>query len=191
MSSASRLQRLDSLAREANPTRKKLVALALLGDRLSEDGIRPVLVGGAAVELYTSGGYATKDVDLALPLCPEVEAAFDELGFTRQGRYWYRADLDLLFEAPAPADLPGEDAPRTVVDVEGMPVYVLGLEDLILDRLRGWVHWRSDEDGRWARRLVQLHADRIDREYLHRKVAGNDSERQALRTLLEETEPLP
>ena len=48
MSPGSRLHRLDALAREADPTRKKLVALAVLGDRLAEDGIRPVLVGGVA-----------------------------------------------------------------------------------------------------------------------------------------------
>ena len=35
---------------------------------------------------------------------------------------------------------------------------VLGVEDLLIDRLRAFVHWRSDEDGRWAGRLVALYS---------------------------------
>ena len=30
---------------------------------------------------------------------------------------------------------------------------MLGVEDLIIDRLRAWIHGTSEEDGRWARRL--------------------------------------
>jgi len=53
---------------------------------------------------------------------------------------------------------PTATAPRTELDVEGMRVVVIGLEDLLLDRLRAAVHWQSPEDRRWARRLVLLHA---------------------------------
>lgn len=59
-------------------------------------------------------------------------------------------DLDLLFEAPAPAGLPGEDAPRTEVEVDGLRVVIIGVEDLLIDRLRAWVHWKSAEDERWT-----------------------------------------
>lgn len=34
----------------------------------------------------------------------------------------------------------GEDAPRTEVEVDGLRVVVLGVEDLLIDRLRAWVH---------------------------------------------------
>lgn len=178
-----RRERFERLADEPAPERRRLLALALLADRLAEDEIVPVLVGGAALELYTAGGYSTKDVDLALPLCAEVDQAFADFGFDKVGRYWIREDLDLLFEAPAPADLPGEDAPRTVVELEGLPIVVLGVEDLLLDRLRAWVHWRSDEDGRWASRLAQLYSDEIDWDYVRGKVSAIDGERAALAEL--------
>ncbi|MEZ5330619.1 MAG: UbiD family decarboxylase [Thermoanaerobaculia bacterium] len=181
-----RRARLEALAEEPDPQRRRLVALGLLTDRLAEDGIEPILVGGGALAFYTGGGYASNDMDLALPADPAVDTAFQELGFAREGRYWYRADLDLLFEAPAPADLPGEDAPRTVVEVDGLRVVVLGVEDLLLDRLRAWVHWKSAEDGRWARRLALLWADRIDWEYLRGRTAGEDAERQGLEDLAAE-----
>jgi len=183
---AERLERLERLADEPDPARRRMRALALLADRLAEEGIVPILVGGAALEHYTAGGYATKDVDLALPNAPEVDAAFADLGFDKEGRYWFREDLDLLFEAPAPAGLPGEDAQRQVVEVDGLPVEIIGLEDLILDRFRAYVHRRSDEDLRWARRLVGLYSDRLDRDYLRAKTAARPAEAAALADLLGE-----
>ena len=138
---------LDRLRDEADPQRRRLIALGVLTEQLSAHGIEPILVGGGALEFYTAGGYATKDVDLALPVAPEVDAAFASLGFEKEGRYWYHPEYDLLFEAPAPAGLPGEDAPRTEVEIDGLRVVIIGIEDLLIDRLRAWVHWNSDEDG--------------------------------------------
>jgi len=176
MDAVARRARLESLAEEANPARRRLVALALVADRLAEDGIEPILVGGAALQIYTEGGYATGDVDLALPNVPEVDRAFADLGFRKQGRFWVREDLDLLFEAPAPAGLPGETSPRTELDVEGLRVVIMGLEDLLLDRLRAAVHGQSDEDRRWARRLVLLYPERIDWGYLREKATNQPAE---------------
>ena len=121
---------LDRLQDEPDSQRRRLIALGLLTKLLSAHGIEPILVGGGALEFYTAGGYATKDMDLALPAAPEVDAAFAALGFEKEGRYWYQADLDLLFEAPAPAGLPGEDAPRTEVEIDGLRVVIIGIEDL-------------------------------------------------------------
>ena len=160
---------IDRLRGEPDTNRRRLLALGLLTERLATHDIEPILVGGGALEFYTAGGYATTDTDLALPAAPEVDAAFAELGFTKEGRYWIHAELDLLFEAPAPAALPGEDAPRTEVDVDGLRVVIIGVEDLLIDRLRGWIHWKSDEDGRWTRRLALLYADRIDWRYVRER----------------------
>lgn len=172
--------RLEGLAGERDPQRRRLVALGLLTARLAQDDIEPILVGGGALDFYTAGGYATKDLDLALPASPAVDAAFADLGFEKEGRFWYRSDLDLLFEAPAPAGLPGEDAPRTEVSVDGLRVVIVGVEDLLIDRLRAWVHWRSDEDGRWTLRLASLYADRIDWGYLRERTAAVAEEARAL-----------
>ena len=180
---------LDRLRGEADTQRRRLLVLGLLTRRLAADGIEPVLVGGGALEFYTAGGYATKDTDLALPATPEVDAAFAALGFTKEGRYWVHADLDLLFEAPAPAGLPGEDAPRTEVEVDGLRVIVLGVEDLLIDRLRAWVHWKSEEDGRWTRRLALLYADSIDWRYVRERT--KDVPEEALRVGEIEREACP
>ena len=52
-----------------------------------------------------------------------------------------------------------------------------------IDRLRAWVHWRSDEDGRWARRLADLHRDRIDWRYVRERTAAPPEEAAALRRI--------
>lgn len=165
---------------EPDSQRRRLIALGLLTEQLAAHGIEPILVGGGALEFYTAGGYATKDMDLALPAAPEVDAAFAALGFEKEGRYWYQAELDLLFEAPAPAGLPGEDAPRTEVEIDGLRVVIIGIEDLLIDRLRAWVHWNSDEDGRWTRRLALLYPDRIDWRYARERTSKIPEEARAL-----------
>lgn len=180
---------LDRLRDERDPRRRRLLALGLLARELAPLDIEPILVGGAALEFYTAGGYATHDVDLALPTGADVDAAFARLGFRKEGRFWHHAALDLLFEAPAPAGLPGEDAARTEVDVDGLRVVVIGVEDLLIDRLRAWVHWRSEEDGRWTRRLAGLHGERLDWNYLRKRTREIPEEAAALRGLEVEFAP--
>ena len=187
MNTATLRNRLELIMGEADPRRRRLIALAILTERLSVDNITPILVGGGAVEFYTAGGYATTDMDLALPACEEVNTAFDELGFEKVGRYWVREDIDLLFEAPAPADLPGEDAPRTVVEIDGMAVTIIGVDDLIMDRLRAWVHWKSSEDKRWTKRLAQLYKDQINWDYLRSRAESIPQELEAIQELFDET----
>ena len=180
MNSTALRSRVDKLDSEPDRMRRRLVALGALTERLAGDKIVPILVGGCALEVYTDGGYSTGDVDLALPHSEEVDAAFADLGFTKDGRFWLRMDLDLIFEAPAPAGLPGETAARTELSVDGMRVLVLGVEDLLIDRLRAWAHLKSAEDERWATRLVALYRDSMDWDYLKAKVAPERTEIAAL-----------
>ncbi len=178
--------RLDRLRGEADPRRRRLVALGLLTAQLAPLGVEPVLVGGGALEFYTAGGYGTHDMDLALPHGPAVDAAFAAMGFRKEGRFWHHDDLDLLFEAPAPAGLPGENAPRTEVSVDGLRVVIIGVEDLLIDRLRAWVHWKSEEDGRWTRRLAHLYVQRLDWGYLKERTNHTPEEAERLRQLEQE-----
>ena len=174
-------ERVDRLRDEPDPRRRRLIALGLLTKQLSLHGIEPILVGGGALDFYTAGGYATTDMDLALPSGPEVDSAFAAMGFEKEGRFWHRADLDLLFEAPAPAGLPGEDAARTEIEADGLRVVIVGVEDLLIDRLRAWVHWKSEEDGRWVRRLAHLYSDRMDWRYLRERTKEVPEEAGALK----------
>jgi hypothetical protein len=52
---------------------------------------------------------------------------------------------------------------------DGSFVYVIGIEDIILDRLRACVHWTSSSDCEWGARLLLTHRTKLDLEYMTAK----------------------
>jgi hypothetical protein len=57
----------------------------------------------------------------------------------------------------------------TEVKIEDMTCYIIGMEDLIIDRLNGYVHWRWEDDRRWVTNLITLHKSEIDWDYLNKR----------------------
>lgn len=173
MNDMNRAETQELLARaKAMPERfvRSLYVLAILTRELEPEGIRPVLVGGGAVEFYTMGGYTTQDLDLVVSRREAARRALEGMGFTRLpgARHWYREDLDVAIEIPS-EDLAGSQDQVVQLDVDGLSCYVIGVEDLVIDRLNAYVHWRSELDGEWAARLMALHAEDIDWPYLERQ----------------------
>ena len=82
--------------------------------------------------------------------------------------------------------LTGKNA-RTEGLAGGMTVTIIGVDDLIMDRLRAWVHWQSTEDERWTKRLAQLYKDQIDWEYLRSRSESIPQELEAIQVLFDET----
>lgn len=145
----------------------------LLADRGSP---APVIIGGLALSYYSREVYFTADIDLACADRDALDAVLGELGFARKGRYWIHETLDIAVEAPA-SSLAGEDAPRETVELEGgLHCVVIGLEDLIVDRLNACKHWRSEGDCEAAELLVIRYQDGLDWEYLERKAALPDND---------------
>ncbi|MGA1842887.1 MAG: UbiD family decarboxylase [bacterium] len=173
-------ERLQKSSAIENTLKRRLWILAILTDAMKTIGERPVLIGGQALEYYTLGGYTTGDIDIALPSSKEVDTIFSKLGFHKEGRYWIREDIDALIEAPT-SDLSGEDAQLVELEIEDMHCYIIGLEDLIIDRLNGYVHWHWEDDGRWVKRLLSLHAEEIDKEYLFRKAREQSTEQTLMK----------
>ncbi len=106
------------------------------------------------MEFYTAGHYATVDIDLISPSDP-LDEVLSGWGFEREGRHWFDADLDLLVEAPG-SQLEPEPAQRVnTVEVRGERLSIIGIEDMLIDRLNACIHWRSEESCEWARTLYQ------------------------------------
>ena len=126
------------------------------------------MVGGSAVEFYTFGGYATADVDLVVGDRRLLAQTLDLFGFVREGRFWYREDLDLVIECPDEI-LAGDPKRVLEVEIEGLVCSVIGIEDLIVDRLNGYVHWKWADDRRWVRQLIVSHRGDIDWPYLRER----------------------
>ncbi len=177
---------LDRVKDETDLLTKRLLFMGLLTKELEPEKIRPVVVGGNAVEFYTAGGYATYDIDVVAPSEP-LDRILRSWGFSKEGRHWVSEELDIVIEAPA-YSLESEEQREKLyeVEIEGLKVYILGIEDLVVDRLNAYVHWESSDDRVWARELMVLHAEEIDWDYLEKRAKEEEVE-AALFELREET----
>ena len=178
---------LQTLRGMPNTWKRRLFFVAILTKALERDGLKPVVVGGHAVEFYTLGDYATKDIDIVMDESRRLDDLLNAWGFMRQGRHWYHEEFDIAIEVPS-TTLAGDMERLVEVEVEGLPVYLIGIEDIIIDRINALVHWKSIRDGEWAHEMLCLHAGEIDREYLLRR-AGEEGTMDALQTLLKRDEP--
>lgn len=164
-------KRLIEIKDIENNLDRRMLVLAVITEAIKEVGITPILVGDAAVEFYTFGGYATGDIDVIMPVSSRVDEIMSLLGFDKEGRFWVYKEADIYLESPPPP-LAGEYDRVIEIDVGGAPVSVIGIEDLIIDRLNAYVHWKSKEDGRWVRRLISIHKSEIDFDYLKKRASA-------------------
>ncbi|MGB5814115.1 MAG: hypothetical protein WBH85_14290 [Thermoanaerobaculia bacterium] len=119
--------------------------MSWLQDLYETDSEKPILVGGAAVELYTGGAYSTGDLDFVGNVPPAVAAALREAGFERRGRHWMHEAGEIFIEFPSSGLDSGEES--VILEVEDQRVVVVDPEALIADRLAAWQVWKSAEDG--------------------------------------------
>lgn len=143
-------------------------------------GSEPVLVGGAAVELYTGGAYTTGDLDLVGTVSPRAAKVLAASGFRRRGRHWVHEEGQVFLEFPSSSLHEGEKAVRYAAGRQS--VLVVTAEDLIAERLAAWQHWRSVIDGVNAWLVFRAQSGPLDRRRLGRQARARDSE-DALRAL--------
>jgi excisionase family DNA binding protein len=150
---------------------RRLRFVALLTKAVVALGWRaPVIVGGCAVQYYTSGDYSTVDIDLVGASEP-VAQVLESWGFMREGRHWYDSELKFAIEVPGRQLDPNEAARVFGVRIEGVTAYIIGIEDLIVDRLNACVHWKDVESCRWARTML-LTAPELDEAYLEARASA-------------------
>jgi excisionase family DNA binding protein len=127
----------------------------------------PIMVGGFAVQYHTAGDYRTLDIDFVGASEP-VAQVLESWGFAREGRHWYDPGLKFAIEVPG-AQLEDWERRRVVaVRVGGLDAYVLGMEDIIIDRLNACVHWKDAESCRWAKVMI-VTAPELDVAYLEQR----------------------
>jgi len=166
---------LSRVKETKEPLAKRLLFMGMLTKALEPKDVKPIIVGGNAVEFYTAGGYATSDIDLVAP-SELLDEILTKWGFKKEGRYWLNEELDVLVEAPS-STLAGDPKKITEVEIEGVTVYLLGIEDIIIDRLNAFVRWKSQDDRFWAMELMSLHKDEIDWDYLKKRAEKEQTDR--------------
>jgi hypothetical protein len=162
---------LNLIRRTESPLRKQLLPVALVSRILRSKGApAPVVVGGCALAYYSREVYFTADIDLACEDRKALDRTLAELGFRKVGRYWVHDALKQAVEAPA-GRLPDDEQSHveTVVLGKDLQCRILGIEDLLVDRVNACRHSNSKEDCEMAELLVSRYSSEIDWEYLRRK----------------------
>jgi len=180
---------LKKLKEISNPLKKKIFFLGLLTKALEKEKGKPVIVGGCALEFYSTGGYATGDIDIIYYDRKLLGEKLDEWKFRKQGRHWIHDELDIFIEVPGDALSEDEEKRITLVEIEKLKVYLLGVEDLIIDRLNAFVHWKSTDDGYWAKELLFIYGKKLDMKYLIKRCEEEETS-EALATLIDELEKI-
>jgi len=169
---------LKLIQKTESPLKRQLLMVALLTRLLKMmNKEAPVIIGGCALSYYSREVYFTSDIDLAYADREALDKALKGIGFGKEGRYWVHEGLKMAIEAPA-SSLPGQDSPVEVVELgEGLQCSIVGIEDLVIDRLNAFKHWKSEIDGEMVELLIRRYKNDLDWSYLEKKarLLGNDT----------------
>jgi hypothetical protein len=168
---------LEIIKNTESPLKRQLLMVGLITKLLEEKGKRaPVVIGGCALSYYSREVYFTTDIDLAYAEREALDSVLKTIGFQKKGRYWVHEGLKMAIEAPA-SKLAGEEAPVEIVEVgEGLQCTIIGIEDLIIDRMNACKHWKSEIDCEMAELLVNRFYNDLDWPYLERKAAKPEND---------------
>jgi len=161
---------LDSLKGDLDPLAKRIAFAAILTAELESKGFSPVMAGDYAIELYTHGENQADSVELIAPV-GFVEETLLRLDFSKAGDTWVNEEVNIKVR------LLGEDLQEhqlqrvNQVDVNGHPVYLLGLEDVIIDKLKSYVKGGEQNAIISVRDLIELHLNEIDWDYLREQAS--------------------
>lgn len=161
---------LEVIQKTDSPLKRQLLMVALLTRLLKMMNQQaPIIIGGCALAYYSREVYFTSDIDLAYANREALDGALKSIGFKKEGRYWVHEGLKMAIEAPA-SSLPEQDSPVEVVELgEDLQCSIIGIEDLVVDRLNAFKHWKSEIDGEMVELLIRRYRDDLDWSYLEKK----------------------
>jgi hypothetical protein len=161
---------LEIIKKTESPLKRQLLMVGLLTRLLEEKGKNPpIIIGGCALSYYSREVYFTADIDLAYADREALDAVLKNIGFEKRGRYWVNEGLNMAIEAPASV-LVGEDSPVEIVDLgEGLQCRIIGIEDLLIDRLNACKHWKSEIDCEMVDLLAKRYFEELDWTYLEKR----------------------
>ena len=161
---------IEKIKQTDSPLKKQLLMVALITRLLEQKGKEvPVVIGGCAMSYYTREVYFTADIDLAYGDREALDTVLKEIGFMKEGRYWVNEELKMAIEVPA-SILVGEDSPVEIVELaENLQCKIIGIEDLIIDRLNACKYWKSEIDCEMVELLIQKYIKELDWNYLEKK----------------------
>jgi hypothetical protein len=175
------IKELETVASIRNLVDRKKYFMSILTRETEKMGTHPVVVGGTAVDFYTNGLFPSRDIDLIGSRKTIGEILEKEFGFSRVGRHWVNERIGIFVEVPSD-HLSGDRDKVTVIRFGNLKLYVIGIEDLIIDRLNACVYWKSDTDCKQAEFMFRYYYSRMDLNYLNLR-AKNEGHVETLKIL--------
>jgi len=157
---------ISKLRKEPNQLRKKMLLLGYVTSQLEKKKQSIFLVGGQAVETYTAGQFLTGDIDVTTSDSAMTQKALKSLGFEEIGMIWLNKPLGIAFHIVGHF---APERPRTI-RIGPYKARIVGVEELILDRLSAAKFWNIPADYERAKVLYDNFEKQIDKDYL-RKIA--------------------
>jgi hypothetical protein len=175
---------ISLIKKTESPLKKQLLIVALITHFFVEKDIKPpVIIGGCALSYYSREVYFTADIDLACADKNFMDKVLKNIGFEKEGKYWISETLNIAIEVPASL-LIEEEAPLEIVEIsDGLKCTIIGLEDLIIDRMNACKHWGSQIDCEMTELLIHRYINDIDWTYLENK--ANEPDNDILEELIE------
>jgi hypothetical protein len=155
-----------------NHSERILYVAALLSREMEGTKDPAIVVGGSAIEVYTSGRYVSEDLDIVtdrIRAIPIVES----WGFVPEGRIWWRSDWKIAVDLVG-SNYTGSRIRTQLIQTKYGPVRLAGVEDLVIKRLAEAKHWRSEEALRQAIMLSSEYSGRMDEAYLDDRARRED-----------------
>jgi len=165
------------LLQEQDRFKRRMYFAAFFAKQLQKIGVDAILVGGAAVELYTHGQFETADMDFAVTDAQKGAELLKELGFERKDSVWLNTGLDIIVDVSGEG-YSGDVGRVRLVNVRNYELKVAGVEDLIVNRLYSAKFWKSNpqRDLEEATALLSIFAGSINDVYLDTLAKKNDIE---------------
>ncbi|HZY94081.1 MAG TPA: UbiD family decarboxylase [Candidatus Bathyarchaeia archaeon] len=165
---------ISLLRKEQNPLKMKMLLLGYVTDRLEKTSQSIFLVGGQAVEIYTGGQFLTGDIDITTTDRPGTERILGSVGFKEIGMIWLNEQLGVAVHI---VDMLPHYLEKTrTIKTGPYNVRVIGIEDLIVDRLSAAKFWNSSGDMEKAMVLITNFRKQIDENYLRKAAEKSNVE---------------
>ena len=158
---------LSQLKKEPNELKKKMLLLGYVTDSLEKKSESVYLVGGQAIETYTAGQFTTGDIDITTTDREATEEILQRISFKKEGMVWLNEALGLAVHIVD--SYPKRIGKTRTFQVGPYTVRVVGIEDLIIDRLAAAKFWNSQRDSEQANALFNSFRKQIDLQYLRER----------------------
>lgn len=173
----SEMQKLDP----NNKFDTMIKTVAIITKLLETEQLRPIIVGGFSVEIYTDEAYSTRDIDIIIDEINRVVKMLRDLGFTADGRHMVNEALEIAIEFPDD-ELAGSYKKVKVINLDeqgNLYVYVISPEDIIMDRLRAYLYWREGYSKEWGMQILALYYNQLDKAYMAKVGKGSETEEES------------